>query len=679
VFGIAIIGPLVIGLSMLCMAHSVYAAGTSGDSLGAFSKKAERYLRSRTENQVEEKLVDRVLSLDMDYFQAKQVVTRIPFLHTHEKMELFRLLDKESERNQAVRDVKREGRHGFIDLGQERERRMIFKRFVLPKVNTESQYRAVQELFSKKLLVMDLYSRIRELRFLDEEDLALAKRIAKGKLEAFFNQREASHYQIAQSLEIGNVDLEGFEMDLFKEKGNFGHLRYHVRNSGIYQSGDFFGEAAVELGNDSLRPHDDPQLEYLRLEWSKGDRRLVIGDIFESYSSQALNRDFRGLSYRRKLSGSKPVYISVFGGAHIKSLDNLRKPEHDLVFLHGLSFEKPYSSKRKWILGYLAMREDSPGRARGSRILSLVHEADLSEELSLDTSLSISNGDRIRGSTRPSHALDFKLTYDDRVSLSRFKWSLYDRDYFSPLGENFENMASLEFDYRKTQGWGDWTVLAHYLKDFERPSHSALRIFRPSILIHWNEFMGLNETSLDYQYLESREESADHLRLFESNTHWISVAKNFKVLQLDGRVRFRESYDKLRSSFADRENQWSLTARGYFLWMGKQLSPEIFLGEEYKRDVVGRRDIRSSRGFQVSGEFFNHSQASARYTLWENASPVAFQAQSSEILTCKLDFPLSRDWKRSMRLSYQWEDQELSSGLSHGSQREYKLSYNNAF
>jgi len=668
-----------VGFSLLFLCGLIGSLDAKKNAAGVFSQSAQRYLQSRTENEVEENLVKRILGLDMDYFQAKQVITRIPFLHAHEKMELFRLIDKEAERTRAVEEVKKEGSHGYIDLGHEHERRVILKRFVMPKVKTEFQYKAVQELFSKKLLVMDLYSRIRSLGFLSEEDLDLARRIVKGKLEAYFNRRESSHYQIAQSLEIATVDHEGYEKDLFKEKGNFGHLRYHVRNSGIYQNGDFFGEAAVELGNDSLRPYDDPQLEYLRLEWSKGDRRLVLGDIFKSYTPQALNRDFRGLSYRRSISGSKPVYLSVFGGAHMNPLDNLGKPEHDLIFMHGLSLEKRYSPKRHWTLGFLSSREDSPGRARGSRLLSLVHQADLSKELILDTSLSLSSGDRLRGDTRSSHALDFSLTYDDRVSFSRFKWSLYDRDYFSLLGENFENMVALDFDYRKTQAWGDWTVLAHYQKDFEKPLHTALEIFRPSISVHWNELMGLDDTGLDYHYLESREQSADQLRLFESNTHWLSLTKNFKVVQLDGRVQYRESFDKLVSTLADTENKWSLTARGYFLWMGKQLSPEVFMGEELRKDSSGRRDLRFSRGFQVSGELFNQSQASARYTLWENESPLAFQSQTSEVLTCKMEYPLSKDWKRSLRLSYQWEDQNLSNSLSHGSLREFKLTYNNAF
>ena len=101
-----------------------------------FSPQFATYFYDRANTEYQQQIVGRILDLEVEIDQAKEIIARVPFLEVEERLHLFRLLDKryQSEFSKVVND-KQNGRVGFISLGEEQERRKVLKKFLRDSLN----------------------------------------------------------------------------------------------------------------------------------------------------------------------------------------------------------------------------------------------------------------------------------------------------------------------------------------------------------------------------------------------------------------------------------------------------------------------------------------------------------------------------------------------------------------
>ena len=229
-------------ISLLSFSLDRIDADEFNRSLGehpVFSPQFAAYLYGRATTDYQQQIIRRILNLEVEIDQAKEIISRVPFLEVEERLHLFRLLDKRYQRQieNVVNDAK-DGRIGFISLGEEKERRKVLKKFLLTKVKTEEDYQNLIMAFDINNKVLDLFMSVRDFQFLSDADRSLAKKIAHGQLEAYFNQSvKTSEY--SQHFEISSVANNGFTLDLVKQAGEYGRYRHHFRSANTYKGHDF--------------------------------------------------------------------------------------------------------------------------------------------------------------------------------------------------------------------------------------------------------------------------------------------------------------------------------------------------------------------------------------------------------------------------------------------------------
>ena len=77
--------------------------------------------------------------------------------------------------------------------------------------------------------------------------------------------------------------------------------------------------------------------------------------------------------------------------------------------------------------------------------------------------------------------------------------------------------------------------------------------------------------------------------------------------------------------------------------------------------------------YLIEGRFFS------RYDYWKNNSDIQYQDQEGQSFQVSFDYPFSRDWQKSLKMDFNWEEQKLNDHLSYGAFNEFKLSYNKRF
>ena len=83
--------------------------------------------------------------------------------------------------------------------------------------------------------------------------------------------------------------------------------------------------------------------------------------------------------------------------------------------------------------------------------------------------------------------------------------------------------------------------------------------------------------------------------------------------------------------------------------------------------------------FQLTSQIFNRGQVFSRYNYWKNNSDIQYQDQEGQSFQVSFDYPFSRDWQKSLKMDFNWEEQKLNDHLSYGAFNEFKLSYNKRF
>ena len=665
-------------LGLFLSGFQILAAMGRGESF--YPKNFVSYLESRAETEYEQTIVDRILNLKLEMDQLKEVVSRIPFLTAQEKLHLFRILDEYKIReHEKVITAESAGELGYVEIEEEKERKKILKRYLLEKIRNEQDYGAVIHLFQDKQRVMEIYQEVKDLSFLNEEDIKMAGKIARGKLEAFFTPKIKREYRFEQLGEFSTVSTKGFTSDSLKREDTYGRYKHRFRTVGEYHGREFVSDIIVEGGNTSLRREDDGQLEFIRLELQGDQSHSVLGDFYEPIGSQTLNREIRGLKFARKINSSIPTELIAFGGAHLLTVQDLNNSYIDYIEVAGLSLKKTQSKERNWSFNLMASRESRDLGRRRSEIFSLNHETALSRELTLKAQASTSYGDRLPGLFRRSHALEFDLLYDDEVYRSRLYAANFSKGYFSLLGEDIEDATLLEGMFGKTETWGHWNLAAQFQSNSADSLQSGLDILRPSMGLHWNQFLGFKDLTVNYHYLESQEEASDNLVLQEYNFHQLFMTQSFHRVHIDGDFGYREKYDKLIDIIPDREFQWNLSTRGYFIYRGRQVQPRVYVGGERLHRIGGRIDVRTSAGIEVDSQILRRGQLYARYSINKNRSQVLYQEQLGREAELSFDYPFQSDWRKSLKFSVRSDEQELSDQLSFGSNSEFKVAYNNSF
>ena len=646
-----------------------------------FSAKFAAYLSSRANTDSQLRIVERILDLTIDTDQAKEVISRVPFLTVSDRLHLFKLLDeRQAESRKIEMDHPKDGRSGFISLGEEDERRKILKKFLLTKVKTEEDYSLLMESFQNYPKVLDLFMAIRTLNFLSETDIALCKKIAHGQIEAYFSQ-SVSISEYAEQAEISSVENLGFTEDLPKSAGTFGRYRYHYRAADTFKNQEFYAEAAVEAGNDSLREEDEAQLEYLRLEWKGSKSELIAGDNFLELSTAALDREIRGLTWTRKIDTNFPSNFSAFVGTVPHEFQDLDKGYEEWLRTYGLMWSKNWGDNSDIGIYFIDAMERGDLGSGKSQIFGIRHRAQLSRQLdfSIDFSSSYGSYNTAVDAPQRSSAGELELNYNqDEISGAvSLKRSL--PDYVSLLGYGIAGTTELDSSLQVRERWGSWSLFGHYLENQADNEVISLETIRPGLNLNIINFLGLNGLNADYGYDESREESSDRTVLFESNNHWLQLSRNFKRLRFDASLNYREYFDINVSKFANKESQVRLATHGHFFLRGRAISPLVELSAHRQELISGRVDERTQGSFQLTSQILQKGQFHTRYSTWKNESDRQYQDQSGQSLELSLDYPFERDWKRSLKLDYAWEELNLNSSLSHGAVKELKLSYNKRF
>jgi len=645
-----------------------------------FSAKARTYLFSRAKSQEQEKIANRIFELDLNEREAKEVISRVPFINQSEKQVLFSMIDEQVRYNiRLEKHIHIDSPRGLVPLGDDGERRLVLKKFALSKVRTEAQYSRVMEIFATEEPVMHTYERLVDLGFLSKGDLELTRRIAEGKLEAYYDRRMGRSFRYSQEVEASSVATTGFEVDALKVEGEYGRIRHRLRGFHLPGAADFYGEITLDAGDQSLRPDDEAQLEYLSLEWRGKQSRFLIGDTVIGTSQLLLDREIRGLHYRNEKWFDSSVSTDFYLGAIPIPIDTLQGPENDSQAIFGIHVQRDLGKERSVSIGYQVARELEDSRGRESRILRFGHQAKMAEHLRLQTEFLSSYGDRVKDSYRSSFAADMRLDYRYGGDFALLHYARFGKDFFSPSGMNLHDLTQWEGQASFQQSWGQWDIQGHWMSDSSDPFHSSLDIYRPSIGIHYQSLFGMENVHGFYRFYSSEEESNDQSRLFRSRTHWTRVLKSGQSGQLEASYRHRYHRDPTISSGSNLETEWNLNARGYYLWFGQDLSPEVFYGEERMTDIIGRKDLRRKGGAQLSFSFLGKNRAFARYSAWRSQSPIPGQDQRGKILDMRMDFPISSSGGKKLRLSYQWEEQNLADSLSLTAYREARIAYENLF
>ena len=643
-----------------------------------FSPQFAAYLMSRAATEYQKQIVIRILDLEVEIDQAKEIISRVPFLEVEERLHLFRLLDKRfQEQIQEVENDAKDGRFGFISLGEESERRKILKKFLLTKVKTEEDYEQLINSFDVNLKVLDLFMSVRDFKFLDEDDLKLAKKIAHGQLEAYFNQTVKTA-EYSQQFEMSSVDTKGFTLDLAKQAGEYGRYRHEFRSANTYKGHEIYAEVAIEAGNESLRHEDDGQLEYLKLEWRGDKSALILGDQIPKLPSVALNREIRGLLWSRQIDETPLNELSIFAGVTPVNIQETDQQYEEFIRSFGFTWNKAWSSGKSIGTYFINAKENNSIGSRNSQILGFNHSAKLSRQLSLSMDLNRSYSDQLfmgHGATGFSFGLDY---LQDELSAA-LKLKRFDINYVSLLGQNIPATIEMDAYIRRYESWGSWKLYSHFAENQKQLNVVSLATLRPGFNIHLNNFMGLNNLHADYGYDESREESDDLTVLFESNNHWLQFSKTFHRLKFDMSINYRESFDKNISLLADKESQVRFATHAHFLLNGKAISPLIELSSHRQELVNGRVDNRKQGAIQLTSQILKRGQIFSRYNLWKSDSEFQYQDQQGQSFQLSFDYPFSRDWHRSFKVDFNWEEQKLNDELSFGAFNELKISYNKRF
>lgn len=646
-----------------------------------YSATFAAYLNSKARTEYQKNIVERILDLSIDIDQAKQVISRVPFLAVDERLHLFQLLDKRSE-ERAISGLiqSSDGRKGFISIGEEDERRKILKKFLLAKVRTEEDYSILIKAFDEYSKVLDLFMAVRRFDFLDEASIELAKKIAHGQIDAYFSQAvEISEY--AEQAEISSVRNTGFTRDLPKVADEYARYRYQYRTASTFKEREFYAEIAGEVGNDSLREEDRAQIDFLRLEWKGAVSELIIGDQFIDLSTAALNRDLRGITWTRNISGHFPSDLSIFAGIAPIEGQEFGNKYDDWTKAFGINWAKNWGPDREIGIFFISAEEESGSALNGSQVFGVRHQSKLSRQLNLlaEMTSSFGSNDKLINSSTQSYAGLLELDFDQDNLSGLFKLRKSGADYISVLGLSLPGTIEIDTRMQKSESWGTWSLFGHFMENEETQNVVAHQIFRPGLNLHINSFLGISDLYADYGYDESREESSDLSVLLESNNHWIQFSRNFDRLRFDASLNYREYYDINVSQSSNKEGQIRFSTHGHFFHRGRAISPAVELSAHRHELISGRIDERRQGAIQLTSQILRKGQLHTRYDFWRNESAVEFQNQQGQSFKISLDYPFERDWKRSLKFDYNWEEQNLNSQLSSGSQNELKLSYNKRF
>ena len=96
-------------ISLLSFSLDKIDADELNRSLGehpVFSPQFAAYLYGRATTDYQQQIVRRILNLEVEIDQAKEIISRVPFLEVEERLHLFRLLDKRYQRQTISRHVK---------------------------------------------------------------------------------------------------------------------------------------------------------------------------------------------------------------------------------------------------------------------------------------------------------------------------------------------------------------------------------------------------------------------------------------------------------------------------------------------------------------------------------------------------------------------------------------------
>ena len=444
-----------------------------------------------------------------------------------------------------------------------------------------------------------LFMSVRDFQFLSDADRSLAKKIAHGQLEAYFNQSvKTSEY--SQHFEISSVANNGFTLDLVKQAGEYGRYRHHFRSANTYKGHEFYTEVAVEAGNESLRDEDDGQLEYFKLEWKGDQSSFVLGDQIPNLSNVAINREIRGLSWSRKLNGNSLNEISIFGGFTPVNFQSNNSQYEEWIRSYGFGWNKSFQSGKNIGAYYVSAKENRQLGSRDSQVIGINHAAKLSRQLSLTLDLNRSYSNELsidKGATSYILGIDY---IQDELN-AEFDLKRFERNYFSLLGDSIPSTLEMDAFIRRHESWGSWKLFSHFIENQRELNVASLETLRPGIQIHLNNFMGLNNFHADYGYDESREESDDLTVLLESNNHWLQMSKTFHRLKFDMSFNYRESFDKNISLIPDKESQIRFATQGHFFLNGRAISPVVELSS-HRQQLLNGVLITNTRRAQLTSQ-----------------------------------------------------------------------------
>ncbi|PCJ20073.1 MAG: hypothetical protein COB02_05600 [Candidatus Cloacimonadota bacterium] len=647
-----------------------------------FSNEFEQYLNVRANTKYAKELVERILGLKISKTDAKTVVSRIPFINSTEKVILMRMLDDQEKRNLAhIKTTSKKGEFSFINLGDDYEKRLILKKYLLSKVKTENEYEIVKSLFetTNASQLLSLYNKIDALTFLKINDKKVSKQIIEGKLTAYFEHQDKKRQKHSQEIKISSTDVNGFSNDLLKSDGVHIKARHHVKTATTHKGYEFTSDYALIAGNSNITKKSEYDLEHIRLAW-KGDRsEFIFGDHFLDLGEMNVSREFRGIHASRKISSRQETWASIFVGFVEKRSDSFDDFYREYDQLLGVSLEKKYKNDKHFNLSYMYYDADDKSSRKNGHNISFSHLAKLSEYLEIDLEINSSYHTKKFGDERGGFGVNLSLIYDDGHNLSGLNIQDYSKDLYIPMGYAYNSFSQLEAYAGQYASWGSWDLRTMYRKDQETETSISMNVLRPSISFHLIDVFQLDGLYLDYMYHETREESDDRSRLLETNTHNIYLMKSFKRFELDSRIKFRETYDKLLSVKNEQETVFYLGTRGFYSKRHKEFSPSFFIQHERREDANGSTNNRVGTGADLSSRVGGPMTMNIGAAIWKNSGNLNKQTQQLKEAHLDFDYPLTESWDKSLKLSYRWQDQSLSGNLSHGSSESLNLSYKNQF
>lgn len=647
-----------------------------------FSNEFAQYLKVRANTKHSKDLVQRILDLKISKDNAKTVVTRIPFVNSTEKVVLMRMLDEQEQRNLAhIKTTTKKGEFSFIELGDDVEKRLILKKFLLSKVKTENQYETVKQLFenTNPSELLTLYNKIDALSFLATTDKKLSKKIVEGKLAAYFEYQDKKQQKYSQEIEVGTTTLNGFKGDQLRHDGLYIKGRHHVKTATSHKGYEFTSDYSMMAGNSSLTSETDYDLELLQLQW-RGDRsKFIIGDKFLDLGELSVSREFRGLHASRKISSRQDTWVSAYLGIVENREDTFTDHSKQYDQLAGFSLEKQYKNGKTFSLGYMYYAANENSKRDDAHNIAFSHDSQLSENLKLDLEMNTSFHSNKVGDHRGGFGLNLFLDYDDGHNSSGLKIQDYSKDLYTPMAYDLNSFSELEVYVGQYDSWGSWDIRTMYRKDQETIDSLAMNTLRPAVSFHLKDLLSIEGVYFDYMYHESREESDDRSRLLESNTHNIYLQKSFKRFEIDTRMKYRTTYDKILSSQNEQETVFYFGTRGFYSKRNKEFSPSAYVQHERREDVSGIANSRVGLGADLSSRVGGPMTMNMGAAIWKNSGLVNRQSQQLKEAHLDFDYPLNENWDKSIKFSYKWEDQSLAGNLSHGSSENISLSYKNQF